>query len=70
VDYELTGAQQFEKEYLVLVEKIMCSRICPCKEDYKMYYTGNMTDEGDQILRKSNRSSSLDFMTSAEIDDY
>lgn len=48
----------------------MCSRICPCKEDYKMYYTGNMTDEGDRILRKSNRSSSLDFMTSAEIDDY
>lgn len=59
VDDKLTGAQQVEMEYTSLIDKIMCTQICPCKESVRE----KIIKRGDDSLRLYNRSISIDYMS-------
>lgn len=53
-------------EYTSLIDKIMCSKICPCPE----YAKQKVILRGDHFLRKYNRSISIDYMSEEEQLDF
>ena len=62
----IIGDELVSQEYFQMVDKIMCSKICPCPQSSQSLWKGY----GDEFLRKYNRTSSYTSLTTDEALDY
>ena len=62
----IIGDELVSQEYFQMVDKIMCSKICPCPQSSQSLWKGY----GDEFLRKYNRTPSYTSLTTDEALDY